>query len=337
MSPIFRNIIFDWSGTLCDDLDLTIEATNYVLSRCGRAPLTRAQFRAEFQLPYPEYYAWKTPEVPLEQLEDYFRYSFARSTVGVSRITHAAEFLEYCKRRGMRLFTLTSMDPKAFVDQSKELGFHGYFEHIHSGIHNKEEYIPSLMRMHGLNPAETAFVGDMQHDMAAAHRAGVTAIGVLTGYNDANQLSQARPDIMLPDLAALQALLERTDAPDTIRINGLELPCHIGWPDEERAHPQTLKADVEMQAPVPFAQCAEDLSNTIDYDAVARRLTALAAEQPVKLVETLADKLATCCVQEFGAPSASVTLYKFILPNTDSVAVVTRVCRRGNTQPQAGE
>ena len=318
---MFRNIIFDWSGTLCDDLDLTIEATNYVLSRCGRAPLTREQFRAEFQLPYPEYYAWKTPEVPLEQLEDYFRYSFARSTVGVTRIPHAAEFLEFCKRRGIRLFTLTSMDPAAFVDQSKELGFHDYFEHIHSGIHNKEDYIPTLMRMHALNPAETAFVGDMQHDMAAAHRAGVTAIGVLTGYNDANQLSQARPDIMLPDLAALQALIERTDAADTIRINGLELPCHIGWPDDERASLQTLKADISMHAPVPFAETAEDLSNTIDYDAVARRLVALAAEEPVKLVETLAHKLATACVQEFGAPSASVTLYKFILPNTDSVSV----------------
>lgn len=319
--PLFRNIIFDWSGTLCDDLELTIEATNYVLSRCGRAPLTREQFRAEFQLPYPEYYAWKTPEVPLELLEDYFRYSFARSTVGVTRIPHAAEFLEFCKRRGIRLFTLTSMDPNAFVDQSKELGFHDYFEHIHSGIHNKEDYIPTLMHMHALNPAETAFVGDMQHDMAAAHRAGVTAVSVLTGYNDANQLSQARPDIMLPDLAALQALIERTDAADTIRINGLELPCHIGWPDDERASLQTLKADVAMHAPVPFSECAEDLSNTIDYDAVARRLVALAAEEPVKLVETLAHKLATACVQEFGAPSATVTLYKFILPNTDSVSV----------------
>ena len=324
---LFRNIIFDWSGTLCDDLDLTIEATNYVLAQCGRAPLTREQFRAEFQLPYPDYYAWKTPEVPLEQLEDYFRYSFARSTVGVTRIPHAAPFLEYCKRRGIRLFILTSMDPKAFVEQSKELGFHGYFEHIHSGIHNKEKHIPTLMQLHGLNPAETAFVGDMQHDMAAAHCAGVTAVGVLTGYNDANQLSQARPDIMLPDLSALQALLERTDTPDAIRINGLELTCHIGWPDEEREEPQTLKADVVMEAPVPFHQTREDLANTIDYDAVAQRLTALAAQEPVKLVETLAHRLAACCVQEFGAPAATVTLYKYILPNTDSVVVVTRQCR----------
>ena len=30
---MFRNILFDWSGTLCDDLSLTLQATNYVISR----------------------------------------------------------------------------------------------------------------------------------------------------------------------------------------------------------------------------------------------------------------------------------------------------------------
>ena len=30
---MFKNLLFDWSGTLCDDLALTLEATNYVLSQ----------------------------------------------------------------------------------------------------------------------------------------------------------------------------------------------------------------------------------------------------------------------------------------------------------------
>ena len=328
---LFRNIIFDWSGTLCDDLDLTIEATNYVLEQCGRAPLDRAQFRAEFQLPYPDYYARKTPEIPLEVLEDHFRYSFARSTVGVTAIPHAAEFLEFCRRSGIRCFILTSMDPKAFVEQSRELGFYGYFEHIHSGIHNKEHYIPKLMQMHGLNPAETAFIGDMQHDMAAAHQAGVTAVGVLTGYNDANQLTQAAPDITVQDLAALQRLMQRTAAPapaqDTIHIRGLELTCHIGWPEEERATAQQLRADISLVPPTRFAATGEDLANTIDYDALSRRLAQLAAAQPIRLVETLAHLLATCCVQEYGALSATVRLRKYILPQTEYVAVETTVTR----------
>ena len=32
---MFKNIIFDWSGTLVDDLALTLDASNYVFSQYG--------------------------------------------------------------------------------------------------------------------------------------------------------------------------------------------------------------------------------------------------------------------------------------------------------------
>lgn len=326
---MFRNILFDWSGTLCDDMALTIEATNYVLGQYDRAPLDRAAFRAEFQLPYPDYYATKIPEARLEDLENYYRKAFATSTVGVTLIPFAREFMEYCRVRGIRCFALTSMDPKAFDEQSRQLGIHPYFEHVHSGVHNKEHYIPEVMRMHGLNPAETAFIGDMQHDIRAAHCAGVTGIGVLTGYNNAEQLSQAEPDFVVPHLGALRQLMDRCPLPaqGSILINGLELSCHIGVGEEERSAPQRLTADLELTAPCPFSAMAEDIARTIDYDSLSRRLMELAAGQPWILLETLAQHMADCCVQEFGAQKAEVTLHKYLLPFMKSSAVRTSASR----------
>lgn len=322
---MFRNLIFDWSGTLCDDMALTIEATNYVLTQYNRPLLTREAFREEFQLPYPDYYAAKTPEAKLEDLENFYRYAFDRSSLKVTEIPHAREFLEFCRARGIRCFILTSMDPKAFDEQSHELNLHHYFEHIHSGIHNKEHYIPTLMSRHGLKPHETAFIGDMQHDINAAHCVGITGIGVLTGYNSANQLTQVAPDITVPDLSYLRRLLEKCPAPvpDTIRIHDLEFTCRIGVPEDERALPQRLTATISLVPPCPFAAAAEDIARTICYDTLSRRLVALAQAEPTILLETLADKLATCCIREFGAVQATVELHKYILPNTSSVSVST--------------
>lgn len=167
---MFDSIIFDWSGTLCNDIDLSLEATNYVLEQYQVAPLTKAEFRAEFQLPYPDYYAWKVPAAPLDELENHYRHCFDTSTLRATALPGAQEFLEFCKRRGIRCFILTSMDPRAFDEQARDLGLHHYFEGIHSGIHNKEEYILTLMNQHQLSQTRTAFVGDMQHDIAAAHR-----------------------------------------------------------------------------------------------------------------------------------------------------------------------
>lgn len=325
---MFRNLIFDWSGTLCDDLALTLEATNFVLAQYNRPALTRDEFRNEFQLPYPDYYARKTPEAKLVDLEKYYRQAFDHAVTQVTPIEHGREFLEFCRSRGIRCFILTSMDPRAFDEQARHLGLKDYFEHIHSGVRNKEEYIYTLLRQHELNPADTAFIGDMQHDISAAHCAGIIGIGVLTGYNNAAQLAIANPDLTVPHLGALQSLMERcaprpsaSRVADTIHINGLEFSCHIGVPAEERATPQRLVANICITPPAPFAQMGEDLSKTIDYDALSRHLMSLAQAEPTVLLETLCQRMATACVQDFGATSATVELHKFILPFTQSVSV----------------
>lgn len=322
---MFRNLIFDWSGTLCDDLALTLEATNYVLGVYGRPPLSREQYRREFQLPYPDYYAWKVPEASLPELEDHYRRAFDSSAASVHALPYAHAFMEFCRRRGIRCFALTSMDSKAFEAQARDLGFYDYYEYIHSGIHNKEEYIPTVMHRHALNPSETAFIGDMQHDMNAAHVVGITGIAVLTGYNNAEQLVQAKPDLIIPHLGALQQIWERTPSPlrESIGINAMELSCRIGVPEEERSERQRISADIRVVPRNSFQNMGEDISNTIDYFALSQRLTTLAQDSPWILLETLAHAMAECCVREFGATEATVELKKFILPNIGSTAVVT--------------
>lgn len=322
---MFRNIIFDWSGTLCDDMAITIEATNFVLSHYDLPPLDRESFRNEFQLPYPDYYAWKTPQAKLEELENYYRESFDNSTLKVTPIPHARDFLDFCRRRGIRCFILTSMDPPAFDQQVREMDMLHFFEHIHSGIRNKEHYIPSLMKQHGLLPHETAFIGDMQHDITAAHCAGITAIGVQTGYNNVQQLAQAEPDLIIPHLGALRRLMEHTtSAPkETIKLHRLELSCRIGITEEERSAPQRLTANITLSVACPFADMQEDISRTIDYARLTYRLIELAGSKAYNLVETLADELATCCVREFHATTATVEVHKYILPEIASCAFCT--------------
>lgn len=324
---MFKNLIFDWSGTLCDDLHLTLDATNYVFAQYGRAPIDCDRFRAEFQLPYPEYYARVLPEADLNELEDHFRHAFRLSGETVCVLPHAREFMEYCRARGVRCFALTSVDAHAFDAQCKEMGMFDYFEAIHAGVRDKVAYIHSLLARHQLRPEETAFIGDMQHDMAAAHSAGITGIAVLTGYNSANQLAKAAPDIMVPDLLVLKKLLEQAHRTlrdgDSIRLCAMELSCHIGVPARERAERQKLLADIELTPPRRFSAMGEDIRRTIDYAALAERLKEVAEGTERKLVETLANDLAQCCINEFKALKAEVEIRKFVLPGMACTSVRT--------------
>ena len=206
---MFRNLIFDWSGTLVDDLGPVIEATNAVLAKYDIAAFDREGFRRAFRLPYREFYAEQLPDVPLEELEAHFRPAFDAAVTQVTVLPHAREKLEWCTALGIRAFVLTSMDTLAFERQMDDFGLRHHFEATYSGVLDKREVIHHILETHGLNPAETAFVGDMTHDVETARHGGVSSIAVLTGYNHAEILAAVRPDITVPDLGVLRTLLDR--------------------------------------------------------------------------------------------------------------------------------
>jgi dihydroneopterin aldolase len=112
-----------------------------------------------------------------------------------------------------------------------------------------------------------------------------------------------------------------------IWIRGMDLPVRIGVPDEERAGWQVLSADVGMEVTKSFESMADEVTHTIDYEAVANRLKTLAAERPRHLIETLAAEIVEVVLKEFGAHKATVELRKRILPGVDHVAV--RLVREG--------
>ena len=206
---MFRNLIFDWSGTLVDDLGPVIEATNAVLGKYAIEALDREGFRRAFRLPYRDFYADLLPGIPLAELEAHFRPAFDAAVTPVTVLPHAQEKLEWCATLGIRCFVLTSMDTLAFERQMDEFGLRHHFEATYSGVLDKRDVIHRLLATHGLDPAETAFVGDMTHDVETARHGGISSIAVLTGYNHAEILAAVRPDLTVPDLGVLRGLLDR--------------------------------------------------------------------------------------------------------------------------------
>lgn len=108
---------------------------------------------------------------------------------------------------------------------------------------------------------------------------------------------------------------------DLIAIRDLEVWYHVGVPDAERVRAQRLLLDVEMECDVSAAAAGDDLTRTIDYYAVSRRLLALGEGRSWKLIERLAVEIADLVVKEFGATRVTVEVKKFILPETRHVSV----------------
>jgi phosphoglycolate phosphatase-like HAD superfamily hydrolase len=217
---MFKNLIFDWSGTLVDDMGPVIEATNAVLKIYGVPAYDREGFRRSFRLPYREFYEELLPGIELAELERHFRPAFEGATSLVTVLPHAREKLEWARQRGMRMFVLTSMDPDAFQRQLSEFGMRDFFEETYAGVLDKRELIEEIIATHGLEKDETAFVGDMTHDIETARHGGISSIAVLTGYHHAEVLAEVRPDITVPDLGVLVKLFNKRKADRPIATVG---------------------------------------------------------------------------------------------------------------------
>lgn len=203
---MIRNFIFDWSGTLADDLRPVWTATNRIFREYGKRDLTLEEFRRHFRLPFSGFYAELLPEATEEGLEALYERFFAGLQDDVTLLPGAMEILLWCREQGFPTFLLSTIKADHFAVQSRSLGVDSLFTHAYVAIPDKREKIRRLLHDHSLNPAETVFIGDMVHDIETAKYGGVASVAVLTGFDPVGKLLPAEPDLIAQDLKVLLPL-----------------------------------------------------------------------------------------------------------------------------------
>jgi phosphoglycolate phosphatase-like HAD superfamily hydrolase/ADP-ribose pyrophosphatase YjhB (NUDIX family) len=229
MPGVIQNIIFDWSGTLVDDLPAVFAATNFVFAQCGLEAITLDTFRAEFCLPFKDFYDRFAPGIPMGRLEECFHSHFSKAQHEVRELPHAREFLLFCRRHKIRTFLLSTVTRDYFEQQAAASGFDQLIDRPYLGVWDKRAKIADLLAENQLDPAHTLFIGDMQHDVETAKFGGIASCAVLTGYNRLDQLRASEPDVIVEHLGELREILERNQL--RLRSPDQETPqARAAWP-----------------------------------------------------------------------------------------------------------
>ena len=86
---------------------------------------------------------------------------------------------------------------------------------------------------------------------------------------------------------------------DIVYIKGLKIQTVIGIYDWEREIRQTVSIDLDMATDIRSAAASEDISKTLDYKAVSKRLIAFVEAAQFLLIETMAEEIAAIVLSDF--------------------------------------
>ncbi|PRX97843.1 dihydroneopterin aldolase [Allonocardiopsis opalescens] len=97
---------------------------------------------------------------------------------------------------------------------------------------------------------------------------------------------------------------------DRIALRGLRCRGRHGVYEFERRDGQDFVVDVVLSVDTRPAAEKDDLGRTVHYGELADRLVAVVGGEPVRLIETLAQRLADVCLIEPLVSEVEVTVHK---------------------------
>ena len=124
---------------------------------------------------------------------------------------------------------------------------------------------------------------------------------------------------------------------DRIALTGIGATGHHGVHQFERDEGQPFLADVVLHLDTRRAAAGDDLTRTIDYGVVARRVHAVLAGEPVALIETVAERIAATVLADPGVHTVDVTVHKPQAPVEVPFEDVSVSIRRDRTRLPAAE
>lgn len=97
---------------------------------------------------------------------------------------------------------------------------------------------------------------------------------------------------------------------DRIAVRGIRGYGYHGVLPRERAEGQEFIVDVTLLVQTRRAAASDDLEQTVNYADVAEKVHAQIVGEPVKLIETLAQRIAAACLADLLVTGVEVRVHK---------------------------
>jgi phosphoglycolate phosphatase len=185
----FRHIVWDWNGTLLDDLELTVEVCDSQLKHLGLPGVKEEVYRRTFCHPVRDFYRAVGVDYSVhsfQELTDAYHALYARRSNECSLFGDISQVLEELIERGVSHSILSALPDEILVQNVLQLGIRHLFtsvrgldnNHAESKVQNGRDWLSSQ----SLPSVDILLVGDTDHDAEVASELGIACVLIDRGH-----------------------------------------------------------------------------------------------------------------------------------------------------------
>ncbi len=212
----YRNIIFDFDGTLANTAELTIETmhrTNRALNLSDKSD-EKCKAMIGYRLEEIPSILW--PDIPdlSEKYAAVFReiYKSTKDIFKVRLYPNVLDTLTNLKRNGIRMAIASSRSDVSLQELCSELHISAYLQMIVGGSDVKfgkpaPDPVNLILTTQRWDKDKTLVVGDMDVDILMGQAAGTATCGVTYGNGSLSELNGAGADYIISDFSELHNIL----------------------------------------------------------------------------------------------------------------------------------
>lgn len=198
----YRNLVWDWNGTLLNDIAAGVDALNDMLKRRGLPMLSVEGYKDMFGFPVVDFYrkvGFDLEKEGLDELSVDFVKTYDRYAGNLTLNPSVPEVLHGIQQTGRKQYILSALREDLLKQMVADFHIGGYFEQV-CGSDNiyaagKIERGKRMVETYDLRPEETLMVGDTLHDAEVAQALGFACVLYAGGHNSVWRLREKAPVI----------------------------------------------------------------------------------------------------------------------------------------------
>ena len=191
----YKHVIWDWNGTIFNDVKIGVDIINILLKERELEELTIDRYREVFTIPVKNYYAdlgFDFSKEPFEVVGKYWMDEYERRKLECGLFDGVIDLMDKIESLKIGQSILSAYSQHTLEEMVDHYGLGKYLEHI-VGLDNiyaasKLHLGIELMERLGNGKGETLVIGDTIHDYEVATEIGADCLLVANGHQSKKKL-----------------------------------------------------------------------------------------------------------------------------------------------------